>query len=108
MVGARGFEPPTPWSRTRCAPRRRSAQNGYGMPAGVGEKSASRRRRWIAYRHKQFSRDSRGNAGAVATPHRAGYNKEDEAQARARLLLPDDAGQPVSTLAISFPLTPTF
>src|ERR1700734_3159190 len=25
MVGARGFEPPTPWSRTRCATRLRYA-----------------------------------------------------------------------------------
>src|ERR1035441_7015063 len=50
----------------------------------------SRRRRWIAYRHQQFSRDSRGDAGAVATMHRAGYNSKDESQSRARLLLPDD------------------
>ena len=28
MVGARGFEPPTPWSRTRCATRLRYAPNG--------------------------------------------------------------------------------
>jgi hypothetical protein len=27
MVGARGFEPPTPWSRTRCATRLRYAPN---------------------------------------------------------------------------------
>ena len=25
LVGARGFEPPTPWSRTRCATRLRYA-----------------------------------------------------------------------------------
>ena len=25
VVGARGFEPPTPWSRTRCATRLRYA-----------------------------------------------------------------------------------
>jgi hypothetical protein len=25
MVGARGFEPPTPWSRTKCATRLRYA-----------------------------------------------------------------------------------
>ena len=29
MVGARGFEPPTPWSRTRCATRLRYAPNIY-------------------------------------------------------------------------------
>jgi hypothetical protein len=29
MVGARGFEPPTPWSRTRCATRLRYAPNAY-------------------------------------------------------------------------------
>ena len=27
LVGARGFEPPTPWSRTRCATRLRYAPN---------------------------------------------------------------------------------
>ena len=27
VVGARGFEPPTPWSRTRCATRLRYAPN---------------------------------------------------------------------------------
>ena len=32
MVGARGFEPPTPWSRTRCATRLRYAPNN-----GLGE-----------------------------------------------------------------------
>ena len=28
VVGARGFEPPTPWSRTRCATRLRYAPSG--------------------------------------------------------------------------------
>lgn len=31
VVGARGFEPPTPWSRTRCATRLRYAPNKLGL-----------------------------------------------------------------------------
>jgi hypothetical protein len=38
MVGARGFEPPTPWSRTRCATRLRYAPTGR-----VGKRRASKR-----------------------------------------------------------------
>src|SRR5271165_2145799 len=33
FVGARGFEPPTPWSRTRCATRLRYAPHADGSPA---------------------------------------------------------------------------
>jgi hypothetical protein len=29
MVGARGFEPPTPWSRTKCATRLRYAPTNF-------------------------------------------------------------------------------
>ena len=32
MVGARGFEPPTPWSRTRCATRLRYAPTCVVLP----------------------------------------------------------------------------
>jgi hypothetical protein len=31
LVGARGFEPPTPWSRTRCATRLRYAPTSNGI-----------------------------------------------------------------------------
>ena len=43
MVGARGFEPPTPWSRTRCATRLRYAPN-FDADAGfrVGSVSLGR------------------------------------------------------------------
>ena len=33
MVGARGFEPPTPWSRTRCATRLRYAPTEWNEPS---------------------------------------------------------------------------
>ena len=42
MVGARGFEPPTPWSRTRCATRLRYAPNN-----GLGE--------WLVFVDKRNS-----------------------------------------------------
>jgi hypothetical protein len=42
LVGARGFEPPTPWSRTRCATRLRYA------PTLVGMRSALKRPAQIA------------------------------------------------------------
>src|SRR5665213_4030884 len=41
MVGARGFEPPTPCSRSRCATRLRYAPNP-GV-SGIGYASASRK-----------------------------------------------------------------
>jgi hypothetical protein len=36
MVGARGFEPPTPWSRTRCATRLRYAPNNCCGGLSIG------------------------------------------------------------------------
>jgi hypothetical protein len=39
MVGERGFEPPTPWSRTRCSTRLSHSPNfGY---AGVHEQNGA-------------------------------------------------------------------
>ena len=40
MVGERGFEPPTPWSRTRCSTRLSHSPNvsrraAYRLPAGL-------------------------------------------------------------------------
>ncbi len=43
MVGARGFEPPTPWSRTRCATRLRYAPN---MTLGESTQGLLIFRRW--------------------------------------------------------------
>jgi hypothetical protein len=41
MVGARGFEPPTPWSRTRCATRLRYAPTGLLGADGRSSESSS-------------------------------------------------------------------
>ncbi len=39
-VGARGFEPPTPWSRTRCATRLRYAPHADGKSSLCGAHDA--------------------------------------------------------------------
>ena len=36
MVGERGFEPPTPWSRTRCSTRLSHSPTDYRMTATTG------------------------------------------------------------------------
>ncbi len=68
MVGARGFEPPTPWSRTRCATRLRYAPNfDTGRNVGVehaihelqGQTAESQ------YRLKQFSRTKPKDVGRM-------------------------------------------
>ncbi len=38
MVGARGFEPPTPWSRTRCSTRLSHAPTGRSGAAARSER----------------------------------------------------------------------
>src|SRR5258707_8701435 len=43
MVGARGFEPPTPWSRTRCATRLRYAPTAYARDSRKNPITASAR-----------------------------------------------------------------
>src|SRR5665213_2053597 len=50
-VGARGFEPPTPWSRTRCATRLRYApNNGLGeWLALIGRTQSSGKRLELQY-----------------------------------------------------------
>src|SRR5882757_505831 len=53
MVGARGFEPPTPWSRTRCATRLRYAPNVCCGEMSMRVLSLRLKRGWacwIAYR----------------------------------------------------------
>jgi hypothetical protein len=45
MVGARGFEPPTPWSRTRCATRLRYAPIFVASVDAGGHDAAGERRR---------------------------------------------------------------
>src|ERR1700675_3750893 len=36
LVGERGFEPPTPWSRTRCSTRLSHSPTDYFMTASTG------------------------------------------------------------------------
>src|SRR6185503_21156886 len=64
MVGARGFEPPTPWSRTRCATRLRYAptQDVLGnrrRPCGTREAS-------IACQSRQDERRARIEGARLA------------------------------------------
>ena len=103
MVGAIGFEPTTPCSRSRCATRLRYAPTCCGWMPVLGET----REPWIAYRHKQFSRDLPGNAVALRPGRLPDIMKEYESQPGTRLLLPDDFGRPVSPVAISSPLAST-
>ncbi len=133
MVGARGFEPPTPWSRTRCATRLRYAPNVFAkchehkLPAlqaaanslstcGM-QSSGHGRRAGSLCRYKQFSRDSlrcvravtlSGDELDVAAGFECGYNQvDDESSPNAHELLPDDLGRPLSALAIaSLPISP--
>ena len=104
MVGAIGFEPTTPCSRSRCATRLRYAPTLLRMDAGVESESVS----LGGSLDRNTDSSSLAEIGACGgLPRRcdavaaADIMKEYESQPRARLLLPDDLGRPVSTLAIS-------